>query len=1124
VNIRLCRTAGFTILCRLIPAAALIAFLALGAVAGDRVLVGKRVVAPKSDDQRVHYRCLTCESGLPVNDPVNGHRAGHEARWALPSSLAADTTIHCLVLRFNFQYESTDDPNTTGLGQMNVTNPLANPTDSAEYYGAVGHWIDPPPHDSTYFNAHLRALSEFWRSASRDILDLSWDIYPYGATGTYTLPDPMSSYGICSDNISDIIGGLEKYFVDCIQLADTAHVIDSMLFPDIDFSQYDAIFLFHAGSDRQNDIGFPATCSDLFTGFIRFGDSVAVDGGTRYVRTALLMPETASQDNRATALNAVMAHEFGHQLGLVDLYSTRNFMTQLGDFALMDDNGFGTGVDFGFAAGNVFGTVPVLPSAWSRAYLGYDRVVDVRDSVDIRLVAATAPSDERRVARIPISEKEYYLLENRVQDIYPDPGGIQRLQVDSSNVILWPVRVITTPGGDSLVPTGEYDALMPGNGMVIYHVDESVAGEDYDGDGQNNFDDNQLQLDPYRRFISVVEADGLVNFGGYYHAGFGSSADLYRDDRNSSLTPNTNPPSVDNTGNNSHIYVTDIRRDKIFNPVTGDSTALDTVMIFSVETDKLANGFPVRMKLPTYPLTPIADDLDNDGTDEIIAVSDNRLFVFTTKGENFIHQVSGCDPCTYYGDSSGSTVNPGTPYLVPLYAQVPGTITAGPVTGSFGGGEKLIAVGYDNGGTGAVAFYHAADGDLNGQADLAAAIDTMSGLPIAMSFGEQMHVLNDLGVLYVYDTAGPTNTRVSVLDTFAYNDTIYHGICRLDDTVYVLVGDSSSTTVTRAIGTAKTAQTIDDFYPLGPVVGDLDRDGVPELIACGVDGGLIAVPVSGDFFETGTGIQKTSTGFEFTTNPVLADVDSDGTPDVVIGGVNALFAFKYKPTLFGEDFIQLTGFPIEVNDKYPDDDIISPPIVADLQRGGMAEIVFPTLVGNVYSFGPGLTFGFPLSGGERGAGSSLYYTDSTGGYLGYLGADGWFYSWEVDADTTQNFWPMGGADPSGSFAFDSTRLGPVAALSEAFDGTRFYNYPNPVLDGRTTFRYYLNGIANNVRLRIFDLSGREIASLQGSAVEGTDNEVDWDCSDVTPGVYRCMIEVEYSSGTKHAFTDVAVIR
>jgi len=39
-----------------------------------------------------------------------------------------------------------------------------------------------------------------------------------------------------------------------------------------------------------------------------------------------MMPRDGGQDNRATALNAVMAHEFGHQLGLIDLLHTENLL------------------------------------------------------------------------------------------------------------------------------------------------------------------------------------------------------------------------------------------------------------------------------------------------------------------------------------------------------------------------------------------------------------------------------------------------------------------------------------------------------------------------------------------------------------------------------------------------------------------------------------------------------------------------------------------------------------------------------------------------------------------------------------------------------------------------------
>jgi M6 family metalloprotease-like protein len=392
---------------------AIVALLALvlpiGSAAGEgKLLFGEKVVVPPpAGEPVVRHRCLTPEGN---EQKLGAGFMDRAAPWSLPAMalpIDFDTTIHCLVLRFNFQYESTDDPNTTGRGWMELSRPLDSLTDSA-YIARVGHLIDPPPHDSAYFDAHLKALSTYWEFVSDGKVHLTWDIYPPYRDSVYQLPNPMNHYGQC--DFADVVTGLENYFVDCLQLADTAHLLhpsDEARW-DIDFSQYQAFFLFHAGSDRQSDIGFPLTCSDLFTGFIRFGGSVQVDNGATRVNTALMMPETCVQDNRVTALNAVLAHEFGHQLGLVDLYSSATFMTQLGDFALMDNNGFGVGIDFGFPAGSVFGAVPLYPVRWSRAFLGFVDGHDLRrDTSGRRNRRAACISIPVQVGTRAISETEY---------------------------------------------------------------------------------------------------------------------------------------------------------------------------------------------------------------------------------------------------------------------------------------------------------------------------------------------------------------------------------------------------------------------------------------------------------------------------------------------------------------------------------------------------------------------------------------------------------------------------------------------------------------------------------------------------------------------------------------------
>jgi M6 family metalloprotease-like protein len=1086
-------------------AALLLIVLLVPVGAEQTLIIRKSTSVDEPDDSRPIYPCMTSRAatGLAAQLP-------RKHPWSLPTRpLSADfqRTLNVLVLRFNFQKEDIDDPNTTGNGLMNLADLPMTAEDSAAYLDSVKHFIDPPPHDSAYFDAHMRALSKYWETVSEGKITLVWDIYPPGKDSIYQLPHPMSYYGKCSLVSDTIVAGLEQFFLDCIRMADSVS-------PELQFADYDAIILFHAGSDRQNDLGNPETCSDLFTGFIHYFpdperglDTAWVDNGSYFVETALIAPESPSQDNRAVALNAVLAHEFGHQLGLVDLYNTRSGISQLGDFALMDYNGFGSGVETEWPAGRIFGASPVYASAWSRAYLGFVEVHDFRQGSDIRVVAAEVVSEGIKIARVPITENEYYLIENRVALV--NPADTFLLLDSVSSVILWPVN-------ENKEFTGEYDFLMPGSGLLIYHVDEGVAALDYDGDGVNNFDDNDLQWDSRRRFIRLIEADGIVNFGGYYRVGgYGEAEDMFRDDRNNSFTPNTNPPAIDNSGNNTHIYITNITRGTV--NIGGVPMLLDTVILFDLETDKLAAGFPVRAGYPTYGLSPLADDLDRDGIDELIVASGQNLLVMTTAGENFLRRFTNCTSCPVYYDTSQASVYPapGRLHPLPLFAKVNDDITAGPVTGDFGDNQSLkyVAIGYPTGTeAGRVMFYQLDDANEDGLADSVTWFNT-NGYPIALSFGDIFYVLTSRGAIYRKDNLIDFSQPLGSVGA----DRL-HGICRLGDGLLLLAGDSLRTKLYYFDAARRDSFTLGNhYYNFGPVLVDMNLDDLPELAAFSPDGrGILAtIDTTGQSLSFSI-LQEAETGFHMTTNPIAGDVDSDGYPDLIVGGTNAVYAFDHNLLL-------KTDFPIFVNDRFPDDDVVAAPVMADIESGGRPEVIFPTFVGNIYSFGASLSFGFPLSGGERGAGSPVVFSDTSGGKLGYLGADGWFYAWDIDLDTTRNYWPMGGHDPAGTFAFDQTKLGEPSAYAVDFPKEQFYNYPNPVVDGVTRLRYFLGRDAERVEFHIYDLIGQEVVRLTGDTEQGQ-REKEWACSGVTPGVYRCVIQVDFGDRTETAFTDIAIIR
>ena len=289
---------------------------------------------------------LGLERPTPFSLPTSKHGL------PLVASVTSVDTIHVLGLKIEFQPEIPDDPNTTGNGTFDLRT-------YDEYRAQEGNYIDPAPHNTSYFSSHMEALRRYWYLVSDSQLNISWDIFPQEETLALRLPHRMAWYGSEGPDSAASIGDkLGHFLIDAITFADS-------VMPEIDFSRYQAVIIFHAGSDQQNNIAFiNNTPDDFYTGFLRLAEPIYVDNGANTVQEGTLIPETVSQDNRVNALNAVMAHEFGHQLGLPDLYNTSNFFTEVGDFSLMDNNGQSVGVQFDSIDATVGGTVPVYPDAW----------------------------------------------------------------------------------------------------------------------------------------------------------------------------------------------------------------------------------------------------------------------------------------------------------------------------------------------------------------------------------------------------------------------------------------------------------------------------------------------------------------------------------------------------------------------------------------------------------------------------------------------------------------------------------------------------------------------------------------------------------------------------------------
>jgi len=94
---------------------------------------------------------------------------------------------------------------------------------------------------------------------------------------------------------------------------------------------------------------------------------------------------------------------------------------------------------------------------------------------------------------------------------------------------------------------------------------------------------------------------------------------------------------------------------------------------------------------------------------------------------------------------------------------------------------------------------------------------------------------------------------------------------------------------------------------------------------------------------------------------------------------------------------------------------------------------------------------------------------------------------------------------------NSSSIHTLYEISENSEISEFYNYPNPVQDGSTTFRYFLN-TSDKVEIKIYSVSGFFIESIKDNSIYQNEyNEIIWDTKDLDSGVYLANL-ISLSNG------------
>ena len=311
------------------------------------------------------------------------------------------------------------------------------------------------------FGAGTGSMKDYYQEVSFNNLVLGGEVVgwvrlsnPY----SYYLGDSFGIYGSFPHNSQGLV-------------RDVVQAIDGT----VDFSRYDwdrdgfvdGLLLVHAGPGAE-ETGQPDNIwshkwqlsDNVFgsPGPVQTGDNVSVDEYS-------IQPERFGDGTLVTI--GVFCHEFGHLLGLPDLYDTDYSSSGLGMFCLMAGGGWARA-----DASKPYGSSPTHLNAWCKYLLGWV----VPDSVEVGVRDSIEPASLPASSTVAVC---YRILEN--------PGGVD-----------WSAG---KPGiGEYFMVENRqrfgFDRGLPGTGLLILHIDESRLNND----------------DEHQPLVGILRADRSPNF------------------------------------------------------------------------------------------------------------------------------------------------------------------------------------------------------------------------------------------------------------------------------------------------------------------------------------------------------------------------------------------------------------------------------------------------------------------------------------------------------------------------------------------------------------------------------------------------------------------------------------